>query len=161
MMLDPYGKSLFRLICKQFVYLGFEIRDTGAKESIPVFIPESMKTSYPELDTKKQLAAIQFKGGPSRILKGEIEAVIVRFYLGTCDLLHISSVIERAHDYRSPLLSPNKDSYYNYTYPEINSDTINHIVELFEELEFQLLSYNDHKKLMNSFPHSISELPRY
>ena len=48
MILDPYGKSFFRLICKQFAYLHFDVRDTGAKESVPIFISESMKKYCPQ-----------------------------------------------------------------------------------------------------------------
>lgn len=138
MILNPYGKSLFKLLSKQFNYLRFEVRDSGAKESVSVFISESMKEHYPKLKTKRQLATIQYKGGTSKILNGEIDGVVLRFYIETCMLLKIDNIIELAQDYRSPLMSPDKERYYNYTYTEINSYTINHIVELFDEVEFQL-----------------------
>ena len=88
----------------------------------------------------------------------------MRFYTEPCKLLNIWDIIEKAEDYRSTLMSPNKDSYYNYTYTDINTYTINHILELFEEIEFQLYELfkeNYHQLEFKSISSSIFEIPRY
>ena len=163
MILDPYGKSLFKLICKQCAYLHFDVIDTGAKESVPIFISHSMKNDS-SINTSKQLAAVQFKGGQAKILNGEIDGVVLRFYKEPCEQLNIFHIIEKAVDYRSPLMSPEKDAYYNYTYTQINPYTINHIQELFEEIENQLreLFKENYDKLgFKSIPLAILQIPRY
>jgi hypothetical protein len=164
MILDSDGKTFFTFICKQFADLGLNVKDTGAKESVSIFISEEMKSTYPDLNTKRQLAAIQYKGGTTKIRKGIIDGVVLRFYIVPCKLIKIDSIIERALDYRSPLMSPDREQYYNYTYTEINSDTLGHIQELFETIDCQLkgLFRDSYNELGNkSIPPSIAGLPRY
>jgi hypothetical protein len=164
MKLDTDGKSIFTFICSQFADLRFDVKDTGAKESVPIFISEEMISTYPNLNTKRQLAAIQYKGGSKKIREGNIDGVVLRFYIEPCKLLKIDTIIERALDYRSPLMSPDRERFYNYTYIDNNADTVSHILELFESIECQLkeLFQENHNELgYKSVPPSIAELPRY
>lgn len=122
-----------------------------------------MKSKYPTLNTKRQLAAIQYKGGIKKIREGNIDGVVLRFYIEPCKLLKIDSIIERALDYRSPLMSPDRERFYNYTYIDNNADTLSHIQELFETIEWQLnepFQDNDNEMGSKSIPPSIVELPR-